>query len=92
MQIRKVTASYGRTINLGDFNSLRLDATFEADVEPGEDPLDAINHLFAEARAEVKRQALSIVQQNRLRLEEVIRHLPDDVQQQIYAIAKEATQ
>jgi hypothetical protein len=44
MKITDVT--YGRTFNLGSFESLRVD--MKASVDEGEDPQDAVSKLAAE--------------------------------------------
>lgn len=36
-KIRSITFSYGRTINLGDYNSFRGDATITLDMTPGDE-------------------------------------------------------
>ena len=47
MQVKEV--SYGKTINLGNFESLRTD--LKASVDDGEDPKTVIDQLAAEAKA-----------------------------------------
>jgi hypothetical protein len=87
MKITKVTVGFGSTVNLGNFNSARFDVQLEAELEPGEDADTIINDLHLAARGHVQAQALPIVRKNQLRLEEVIRHLPDELQEQVYAHA-----
>ena len=38
MKPTKISVSFGRTVNTGNFNSLRLDASMEVDLEPGDTP------------------------------------------------------
>ena len=37
MKIRKISKSYGRTVNLGNYQTARFGATLEADIEEKED-------------------------------------------------------
>lgn len=52
MKIKTVKASYGVTINMGDFNSVRLDLELEAEVQQGDDIqkviADTQNKVFKE--------------------------------------------
>jgi hypothetical protein len=48
----RIKLSYGQTINCGNFESIRVDAGIEQDVEKGETPEVA----FAKAWAIIKRQ------------------------------------
>lgn len=56
MQI--ITVSYGKTVNLGNYESARLDAT--AQVESGETPEDALSKLktWVEGQAEQATQQI----------------------------------
>lgn len=42
----RVRVSLGRTINVGDFNSVRLDIAIEADSLPDEKVGDAVNRVY----------------------------------------------
>ena len=57
MQVERVKVGFGTTINLGNFNSMRLDVEYEARIETGEDADEVIGALHNQAVAEVKRQA-----------------------------------
>lgn len=52
----RVTAGYGLTRNLGDFNSLRLDAQVESDVREGETVEEAWKRTFKQAEEEIAAQ------------------------------------
>lgn len=45
MRVTKITLSLGRTINTGNFNSIRVDCTLEAVVEGWDDMLEARERL-----------------------------------------------
>lgn len=40
--IKSITASYGRTFNLGNFESMRLDLALTKDLEPGDNAREEI--------------------------------------------------
>ena len=56
MRIKQVSVSYQRAFNLGDYNSLRLEVTYWADLEENDDPVLITKHLQAAAREDVKRE------------------------------------
>lgn len=79
-RITKVKAGFGSTVNLGNYNSARFDVELEAELEAGDDPQEVMAALHEEAREEVKRQAVPIVRKNSQKLDDIFRHLPEDVQ------------
>ncbi len=83
MQITKITVAFGSTVNLGNYNSARFDVALEAQLEAGDDPLLVAQQLHEQAREEARRQALPVIRRNNVQLEEVVRHLPEALQQQI---------
>ena len=48
----RISLSLGRTVNCGNFESVRVDAGIEQDLEKGE----SIQHAYAVAWAEIHRQ------------------------------------
>lgn len=44
MQLKTVSVTYGRKINLGDYNSATVDCTLWADLDEGEAPRHLPNH------------------------------------------------
>lgn len=54
MKITKISVSYGRTINLGNFESARLDAMIEAELGPLEYPADVAPLLWEMAKEQVR--------------------------------------
>ena len=56
MELKRIAASYGRTINTGNYESLRAEATFEAELTPGDDPQEVQAQLMALAKGAVKDQ------------------------------------
>lgn len=54
MEIRKLTCTIGRTLNLGNYESLRVDATFAAMIEKTEDEVDCWDQLVTHTRRQLK--------------------------------------
>lgn len=50
MRVTQVTVSYGATVNLGNYESLRADVSLTVDVQSGEDEVDAANVAMDTAR------------------------------------------
>lgn len=54
MKITKITASYGRTFNLGNYENVRIESgILEAVLEDGDDLHQAFEELRQEARQQV---------------------------------------
>ncbi len=58
--VKTVSVTYGRKINLGDFNSATVDCTLWADVDEGEDLDQAMQDLWECAKNNVKAQVLPL--------------------------------
>ena len=54
MEITTVRVSYGRTVNMGNYESLRLEYQAEANLSPGENAEDVIQHLRKNLRADIE--------------------------------------
>jgi len=57
MKPTKISVSYGKTVNTGNFNSLRLDASLEVELEPGDTASEAYAKAFAQVKATVAAEA-----------------------------------
>lgn len=57
MKAERVRVAFGSTVNLGNYNTIRLDVELIAAVEEGEDWHAVVALPHEEAKAEVKRQA-----------------------------------
>ena len=69
--ISKVSVTYGRKFNLGDYNSSNLEMSVSAELEEGED-LDAVmKGLWGMVRTNVKAQAMPLVAKHKVDIEEV---------------------
>lgn len=58
MKIEKVKVAYGRTVNLGNFESMRVDVEFQATIDAGETPENVCEKLETLCKSEVKRIVL----------------------------------
>jgi len=54
MKITSITASYKRTINLGNYENVAIESSLTADLEEGDDYQLALKQLFDTAKAEAK--------------------------------------
>lgn len=56
MKVTTVKASYRRTFNLGNFNSLSLECQLEAFLDEGENEIEASNILHTQCREVIRLQ------------------------------------
>jgi hypothetical protein len=54
MTPRRITVGMGRTYNMGNFESFRIDGAITADLDPGESPLDAAKAIHPLLREQMK--------------------------------------
>ena len=57
MKIREVSATFSFTKNLGNYQSLKAEATIVSEVENGEAPEDVFKNIFGMAKEQVREQA-----------------------------------
>ena len=62
MRIQKMTLSYTRTINLGDYNQIKLSLMPTVYLDPGDDEADVLEAVWKMCRANVEHAAAPIVQ------------------------------
>jgi hypothetical protein len=60
MRITSISATYGRTLNTGNYSSARMEAKFEATLEGGEDLAEATAILQTLARDAVRAEYLRL--------------------------------
>ena len=53
MTIRSITVSMGRTYNMGDYESFRIDGAVTVDLLPDETPAEAAQRVFPDLRAQM---------------------------------------
>lgn len=83
MQLKTVSVTYGRKINLGDYNSATVDCTLWADLDEGEDEAEAMTALWEMAKNNVKAQVLPLVRKNEAAVTSIFMGLPVQVQESI---------
>lgn len=53
MKVRSITIGMGRTYNMGDYESFRIDGSVTVDLAEGESPADATKLAFPTLRAQM---------------------------------------
>jgi hypothetical protein len=61
VNIKTISVVYGRKFNLGDYQSMTIEATAWCDLDEGDDEKTAYDALFAEVKQVVKEQALPVI-------------------------------
>lgn len=64
MKLDKVTISYSRKINLGDFNSADFSCMLTAHIEPGDDTDKVMRDLWTMARANIRAVATDVTKKD----------------------------
>jgi hypothetical protein len=82
MQVKTVSITYGRKLNLQDFNSATIEVSTWAELEEGEDSREAIDALFAQAKEIVREQAQGVAHKLSAQVREVMYGLPRELQQE----------
>lgn len=83
MILRKVTATWGAKYNLGDFNSLHVEVTLDADVEEGETIEQVTKALLDAAKEQVRDQAKDVLAKRKAQVQEVMAGIPVEVRDQL---------
>lgn len=81
--IKTVSITYGRKWNLGNYESATTDITIWADVEEDEDLNEVMPRLWDMAKANVKAQALPLVEKNKVQVEQIMMGLPVETREAI---------
>ena len=96
MYIAKFTLSYTRTINLGDFNNIKISIMPTVHVEPGEDLDEILREVWKMCRANVQHAARPIAEgykvgdKHGVTSEELFLGLPVELQEQIVRSIEDA--
>lgn len=62
MKITTITITYGRKINLGNYNNANLEVTLGAELDEGDDHNEAMSFLWEEAKSSAKAQVAHLVE------------------------------
>lgn len=83
MRLKTISCTYGRKLNLGDFNSVHSEISLWADLDDGDDEATAAEALRAMARNQVMLELARIEQRLAAKVEGVFAGLPVDVKKQL---------
>lgn len=83
MRLTNISVTYGRKLNLGDFNSVHSEVSLWADLEEGDDEASAANALRDMARNQVMLELANLNQKLAAKVETVFAGLPVSVQKQL---------
>jgi len=61
MLLNSVSITYGRKVNLGDYNNANIEVTIGADMELGDDIHTVMQELWTMAKANVRAQVLPLL-------------------------------
>jgi len=83
MILKTISVTYGRKLNLGDFNSAHSEISLWAEVEPDEDEAAAAEALRTMARNQVMLELARIDQRIKASVQDVFAGLPVDIQKKV---------
>lgn len=83
MQLKTISVTYGRKLNLGDFNSVHSEVSLWADLEEGDDEAAAAEALRAMARNQVMLELSRCDQRLQAKVTDIFAGLPISVQKQL---------
>lgn len=76
MKTDKISVTYERKWNMGDFSSATVGITLWADLEEGDNPQACTEKLFKDAKAAVRAQSMPLIQKTTAKVQEVMAGLP----------------
>ncbi len=77
MKIKTISVTYGRKINLGNYNSAHIEEAIWADLEEFDDEGEASDALFEMAKNSVKEQSFVVLRKKQELIDEIKTGLPD---------------
>lgn len=80
MKVTGVSASYERTVDLGNFNSVKIRMFLDADLEKGDDLDTEFQRLWTCVKENVRAQLVPLHRDTRAKVEEFVRSLPVEKQ------------
>lgn len=83
MKITTVSVTYGRKLNLGDYNSANIEMSIWAELEEGDNEAEVAGALWEMAKNNVKAQALPLKRNDEARVERIYLGLPLEVREAI---------
>lgn len=79
MRITGIGATYSRTFNLGQFNSMKIEVSADAVLEDGDTPDLALTELLDHLAQQVKTKAMPVIRHNIDEVRQIIAGLPPEV-------------
>lgn len=76
MYIKTISVAYERRFSLADYESLKVEAAAWAELEGGENVMDAYATLYATVKEAVKEAALPVLRPKQAKVQEVFNGLP----------------
>ena len=83
MKVNQIAVTYGRKLNLGDFNSAHIEMTLWAELEDGDNEATAAEALWEMAKNNVKVQALPLKGKLEAEVTNIYMGLPVELRNQI---------
>lgn len=83
MQLKTISVTYERKLNMGDYNSVHSGVSLWADLEEGDDEATAAEALRAMARNQVMLELARVEQKLAAKVEGIFAGLPIDVKKQL---------
>ena len=83
MKLKTIAATYGRKMNLGDYNSVHAQIELWADLEDGEDEATAADALRQMARNHVMTELARVQPALAAKVQDIFMGLPVTVQSQL---------
>lgn len=65
MEIKRISVTYHRKLNLGDYESVEVGCSLWGQIDPEEDADGATQFLFEQAKAAVKEAAMPLIKASR---------------------------
>ena len=79
MQLKTISVTYGRKLNLGDYNSAHAEISLWADLDEGDDEASAADALRGMARTQVMLELARVEQKLAAKVENIFAGLPESV-------------
>lgn len=83
MVLKTISTTYGRKLNLGDFNSVHIEMALWADLEEGDDEAAAAEALRQMARHQVMAEMARLKPELEAKITDIFMGLPAAVREQL---------
>ena len=83
MKLKTISVTYGRKLNLGDYNSAHSEVSLWADLEEGDDEAVAADALRTMARHHVMAELANVEPKLKAKVQDIFMGLPVDVQEKM---------